>query len=128
RGGSGSAAALRGQQSAGGAAGVIPGERFATPPANGRPGRLDDPPFVSGEIADRGPLERGAPVVPDTRAREARELDRQKAWRDQASRALTALKAEEGTAPVNADELDDDDDDDDSLLPIGIEEAENGDA
>src|SRR5204862_3736949 len=66
RGGSGREAAPRGQQSEGGAAGVIPGERFATPPANGRPGRLDDPPFVSGEIADRGPLERGAPVVPDT--------------------------------------------------------------
>ena len=46
------------------------------------------PAFVSGEIADRGPLERGAPPVPDTRARDARELDRQKAWRDQAARAL----------------------------------------
>jgi stage III sporulation protein SpoIIIAA len=124
RGGSGREPAPRGPQSEGGAAGVIPGERFATPPANGRAGgRLDDAPFVSGEIADRGPLERGAPVVPDTRAREARELDRQKAWRDQASRALTALKAEEGTAPVNADDLDDDEDE---LLPLGIEEGEDG--
>jgi len=119
RGGSGREAAPRGPQSEDRAAGVLPGERFQTPPAGGRTGgRLDDPPFVSGEIADRGPLERGAPVVPDTRAREARELDRQKAWRDQASRALTALKAEEGTAPVNADELDDDEDE---LLPLGIE-------
>jgi stage III sporulation protein SpoIIIAA len=126
RGGSGRESAPRGPQAEGGAAGVIPGERFATPPASGRAGgRLDDPPFVSGEIADRGPLERGAPVVPDTRAREARELDRQKAWRDQASRALTALKAEEGTAPVNADDLDDDEDD---LLPLGIEEGEHGEA
>jgi len=126
RGGSGREAAPRGPQSEGGATGVIPGERFASPPAAGRPGgRLDDPPFVSGEIADRGPLERGAPVVPDTRAREARELDRQKAWRDQASRALTALKAEEGTAPVNADDLDDDED---ALLPLGIEEGEHGEA
>jgi hypothetical protein len=126
RGGSGREPAPRGPQSEGGEAGVIPGERFATPPANGRAGgRLDDPPFVSGEIADRGPLERGAPVVPDTRAREARELDRQKAWRDQASRALTALKAEEGTAPVNADDLDDDEDE---LLPLGIEEGEDGQA
>jgi stage III sporulation protein SpoIIIAA len=126
RGGSGREPAPRGPQSEDRAEGVIPGERFATPPAAGRNGgRLDDPPFVSGEIADRGPLERGAPVVPDTRAREARELDRQKAWRDQASRALTALKAEEGTAPVNADELDDDDD---ALLPIGIEEGEHGEA
>jgi hypothetical protein len=63
--------------------------------------------------------------VPDTRAREARELDRQKAWRDQAARALTALHADEGTGPVNADELDDDDD---ALAnaPIGIEEGERG--
>ena len=122
RGGSGREPAPRGPQSEGGAAGVIPGEHFATPPAGGR---LDDAPFVSGEIADRGPLERGAPVVPDTRAREAREFDRQKAWRDQASRALTALKAEEGTAPVNADDLDDDED---ALLPLGIEEGEHGEA
>ncbi|HEX2756291.1 MAG TPA: R3H domain-containing nucleic acid-binding protein [Candidatus Limnocylindrales bacterium] len=126
RGGSGRETAPRGPQSEGGAADVIPGERFLTPPAGGRVGgRLDDPPFVSGEIADRGPLERGAPVVPDTRAREARELDRQKAWRDQAGRALTALKADEGTAPVNADELDDDED---ALLPLGIEEGDHGEA
>jgi stage III sporulation protein SpoIIIAA len=127
RGGSGRESAPRGPQSEGGASGVLPGERFASPPgASPRAGgHLDDPPFVSGEIADRGPLERGAPVVPDTRAREARELDRQKAWRDQASRALTALKAEEGTAPVNADDLDDDED---ALLPLGIEEGEHGEA
>jgi stage III sporulation protein SpoIIIAA len=126
RGGSGREPAPRGPQSEDRAAGVLPGERFQTPPTGGRNGgRLDDPPFVSGEIADRGPLERGAPVMPDTRAREARELDRQKAWRDQASRALTALKAEEGTAPVNADELDDDEDE---LLPLGIEEGEGGEA
>jgi stage III sporulation protein SpoIIIAA len=127
RGGSGREPAPRGLQSEEGASGVLPGERFATPPAAGRAGgRLDDQPFVSGEIADRGPLERGAPVVPDTRAREAREFDRQKAWRDQASRALTALKAEEGTAPVNADDLDDDDED--AVLPLGIEEGEHGEA
>ncbi len=125
RGGSGREAAPRGPKSEGGVSGVMPGEWFASPPPGGHPGRLDDPPFVSGEIADRGPLERGAPVLPDTRAREARELDRQKAWRDQAGRALTALKADEGTAPVNADDLDDDED---ILLPIGIEEGEHGEA
>ena len=126
RGGSGRESAPRGSRSEDGANGILPGERFASPPAAGRgAGRLDDPPFVSGPIADRGPLERGAAVVPDTRAREARELDRQKQWRDQASRALTALKADEGTAPVNADDLDDDDD---ALLPIGIEEGERGEA
>ena len=79
---------------------------------------------MAGEIADRGPLERGAaPTAAETRAREARELERQKAWRDQASRALNALKAEEGTGPVNADELEDDDLD---RLPLGAEEGPDG--
>ncbi len=125
RGGSGREHAPRGSQSEGGAPGVMPGERFAALPPGGRPGRLDDPPFVSGDIADRGPLERGAPAVVDTRAKDARELERQKAWRDQASRALIAHNAEEGLAPVNADDLDDDDD---ASLPIGIEEGERGEA
>ncbi len=63
-----------------------------------------DAPFVAGEIADRGPLERPGTAVAtaEVRAREARELDRQREWRDQASRALQAFKAEEGTGPVNA--------------------------
>jgi hypothetical protein len=83
-------------------------------------------PFVAGDIADRGPLERGAGAgssAAETRAREARELERQKAWRDQASRALSALKAEDGTGPVNADEFDDDDLD---KLPLGAEEGPAG--
>jgi hypothetical protein len=65
---------------------------------------------VAGEIADRGPLERGdAPAAPEPRARDAREFQRQQAWREQAERALTALKADEGTGPVNADDLEADD-------------------
>ena len=129
RGGSGREPAPRGDAREGGTpgpTGTIPGERFAVPPVGRSGARVEDPPFVAGEIADRGPIERGAPVLPDTRAREARELDRQKAWRDQATRALTALKAEEGTGPVNADDLDDDDPLDDA--PIGIEEGERGEA
>jgi stage III sporulation protein SpoIIIAA len=133
RGGSGRESAPRGPVSEGGASGSMPGERFAVPPlgvlggsAAGRVApRLEDPPFVAGEIADRGPIERGAQAIIDTRAREARELERQRAWRDQATRALTALKAEEGTGPVNADDLDDDDLD---RAPIGIEEGERGEA
>ncbi len=134
RGGSGRESAPRGPVSEGGASGSMPGERFAVPPvgsigASGDSGRaapqLEDPPFVAGEIADRGPIERGAQAIIDTRAREARELERQRAWRDQAARALTALKAEEGTGPVNADDLDDDDLD---RAPIGIEEGERGEA
>jgi hypothetical protein len=80
---------------------------------------------VAGDIADRGPLERGATLTAaETRAREARELERQKAWRDQAARALHDLKADEGTAPINADDLDEDDDLDG--LPLGAEEGERG--
>jgi hypothetical protein len=127
RGGSGRESSPRGPVSEGGASSTMPGERFAVPPNGGRGPvpRLEDPPFVAGEIADRGPIERGGQAVLDTPAREARELERQKAWRDQAARALTALKAEEGTGPVNADDLDDDDLDD---APLGIEEGEHGEA
>jgi hypothetical protein len=133
RGGSGRESAPRGPVSEGGASGSMPGERFAVPPVggvgsggSGRATRLEDPPFVAGQIADRGPIERGAQAIIDTRAREARELERQRAWRDQAARALTALKAEEGTGPVNADDLDEDDDLD--RAPIGIEEGDRGEA
>ena len=87
------------------------GDRTAGPGGGrGTPAATVDAPFVAGEIADRGPLERGADVpAPEPRARDARELQRQQAWRDQATRALSALKADEGTGPVNADDLDADD-------------------
>ncbi len=78
---------------------VLPGERFAVPPGA---------PFVAGEIADRGPLERAeaeAAANAGLAAREARELQRQKAWRDEAAKALNALREDEGTRPVNAAEL-----------------------
>jgi len=129
RGGSGRESAPRGPVSEGGTPGVMPGERFASmpEPERGRrsaPRALGDPPFVVGDIADRGPLERGAAAAAlETRARDAREFERQKAWRDQASKALHALKADEGTAPVNVEDVDDDDDDD---LPLGAEEGRNG--
>ncbi len=117
RGGSGREAAPRGPVSEGGAPRTLPGERIAP-----RPG---DDPFIAGDIADRGPLERGAaPSLVETRAREARELERQRAWSDQAARALQTFKAEEGTAPVNADDLEVDDDLD--RLPLGTEEGEHG--
>ncbi len=77
---------------------TLPGERFAVPP--GRP-------FVAGAIADRGPLERaeGAATAAEIRARDARELARQEAWRAEAARALNALKEDEGTRPINVAEL-----------------------
>ena len=107
-----------------GASGTLPGERFAVPPGGGDPGRpapvVADPPFVAGEIADRGPLERGVPAAPEPRARDAREWQRQQAWREQAARAIGQLKADEGTGPVNSDDLDADDE---ALADVARERA-----
>ncbi|MEO5966249.1 MAG: R3H domain-containing nucleic acid-binding protein, partial [Candidatus Limnocylindrales bacterium] len=72
---------------------AMPGERFAVAP------------FIAGDIADRGPLERAEAISAaalDVRARDARELERQKAWRAEAARALNTLREDEGTRPVNA--------------------------
>ena len=110
-----------------GALGTLPGERFAVPPSGSasrtRPGPpAADAPFVAGEIADRGPLERGDAPAPEPRARDAREWQRQLAWREQAARAIVDLKADEGTGPVNTMDLDtdlDDDDADDGPPPDG---------
>jgi len=106
----------------GGPAGsTLPGERFAVPPGAIGPG--SEIPFVAGDIADRGPLERGDVPAVEPRARDARELQRQKAWAEQASRAITALKAEEGTGPINGDELDELDEDDEALADRAIASA-----
>ncbi len=115
RGGPGRESAPRGPLSSAGGT-VLPGERIA--------GRSGDAPFVAGEIADRGPLERGGATALETRAREARELERQKAWLDQASRAMQSYKAEEGMAPVNADDLEPPDEL--AQLPLGAVEGEHG--
>ncbi len=89
------------------------------------PGPRGEAPFVAGDIADRGPLERGTAPVPETRAREARELSRQREWRDSAAKAIDALKADEGTGPVNVADLAADDE---ALMDraIGAEADENG--
>jgi stage III sporulation protein SpoIIIAA len=72
---------------------VLPGERFAERP-DGPSLRAPDSPFVSGDIADRGPVERGAPPVPEPRARDLREIERQRSWAVQATRALNEYRAE----------------------------------
>jgi stage III sporulation protein SpoIIIAA len=97
-----------------GASGTLPGERFAVPPGGEtRRGRssplVADPPFVSGDIADRGPLERGVAPAPEPRARDAREWQRQQAWREQAARAIDLLKADEGTGPIPPEDVEPDD-------------------
>ena len=105
----------------------VPGERFAVPPLSGR---LPAPARGRAVRRRRDRRSRAARARrrarPPTRAaRDARELERQKAWRDQATGRSTALKAEEGTGPVNADDLEDDDDDDLATAPLGIEEGES---
>jgi stage III sporulation protein SpoIIIAA len=86
--------------------GTMPGERFRVVPG-GAPGAGPGGPFVAGDIADRGPLERAEPAATaaEVRARDARELSRQDAWRAEAARALNALHEDEGTRPVNSDAL-----------------------
>jgi len=108
---------------------TLPGERIARHDERGRPsghaasggsrpggGPADlggpagsrragvEAPFVVGEIADRGPVERAAAAEAalDGRAREAREWERQAEWREQAARAIEAFKADAGTGPANA--------------------------
>ncbi len=114
RGGSdrGSERAARGQEGDRPAhVGTMPGERFAVRPSGspgGPVGGAPGAPFVAGDIADRGPLERAESVAAaalEVRARDARELARQQAWRAEAARALNALHEEEGTRPVNAADL-----------------------
>jgi stage III sporulation protein SpoIIIAA len=92
----------------GGVPGRGPAEALGGPGGPGGAAATLEAPFVAGEIADRGPLERGSVPVPEPRAREARELSRQREWRDSAARAIDALRIDEGTAPVNAAELDED--------------------
>jgi len=82
---------------------TMPGERFADSlggavrgaslAARPGPGAVGAP-FYSGEIADRGPIERPATPLPEPRARELRELERQRAWAMQATRALNDYRAD----------------------------------
>jgi stage III sporulation protein SpoIIIAA len=94
--------------------GMLPGERFAMPPGGparpGGTGRGPEPgrgprdaaapfeagaPFAIEELADRGPIERGSVPVPEPRARELRELERQRSWAQSATRAMNDYRAEE---------------------------------
>ena len=69
------------------------------PTTRGRADRGLTAPFLVGEIADRGPLERGTPTPPEPRARDAREFQRQAAWRASAVRVI-----EEVRQPLDADD------------------------
>jgi hypothetical protein len=58
-------------------------------------------PFQSGGMADRGPVERGT-ALPEPRARDVRELDRQRSWRESAARAMSELRTPDNLARVPA--------------------------
>jgi stage III sporulation protein SpoIIIAA len=102
-----------------------PGSGSGSPAASATAtGTRAEAPFVVGDIADRGPLERGTTPAPEPRARDARELSRQREWRESATKAIDALKAEEGTGPVNAADLAADDEAlMDRAVEAGIDEA-----
>ena len=92
-----------GPEGAGPRSRTLPGERFsALPLVPGRDSAVV--PFKSGELADRGPVERGAVPFPEPRAREMRELDRQRSWAKQATRALNDYRA--GGVDEEDEELD----------------------
>ncbi|HTS15319.1 MAG TPA: R3H domain-containing nucleic acid-binding protein, partial [Candidatus Sulfotelmatobacter sp.] len=97
---------------------------FAAGPALGTPAEV----FQTGEIADRGPLERGTIPAPEPRARDARELDRQREWRESARRAIQSLHADEGTAPVPPDDDEAEEDEDEADLATDGPVAADGDA
>jgi stage III sporulation protein SpoIIIAA len=73
---------------------TLPGERLAAAGQMPVPGEADKA-FRAGEIADRGPIERGAVPAPEPRARDLRELERQRSWAVEANRALNDYRAEE---------------------------------
>jgi stage III sporulation protein SpoIIIAA len=62
--------------------------------------------FQSGELADRGPIERGSLPALEPRARDAREFDRQREWRESAMRAIRGLRADTSAAETEADRAD----------------------
>ncbi len=77
--------------------------------------------FQTAEVADRGPLERGTPV-PEPRARDIREFQRQKEWRDSATRAFNELRY--AAADAGEDEDEDTDDEPVSLRALDVLETD----
>jgi stage III sporulation protein SpoIIIAA len=75
------------------AARTLPGERFSAPPRG--PDEESGGAFRAGEFADRGPLERGPQTAPEPRAKDLRELERQRSWAAQATRALNDYRAQD---------------------------------
>jgi stage III sporulation protein SpoIIIAA len=88
-------------------------------------GTGDGGPFQVGEVADRGPVERGS-LAPEPRARDIREFERQREWRASAARAIGQLSVDtEG--PEDLLGLNVDDDVDVETDADGIDEELTGD-
>ena len=75
-------------------------------------------PFRASGVADRGPLERGTPV-PEPRARDAREFERQAEWRSSAARAIATMRSAD-ELDEDADEVDDTDGSEDGVGMPGV--------
>ena len=99
----------------------MPGERFEPPPAGCRG---DERPFVAGDIADRGPLERGAAAdrARDARPRGARARAPEGLARPGQRAPCRRSRPRRGRPRSTPTTLEDDDDLD--ALPLGVEEGE----
>jgi stage III sporulation protein SpoIIIAA len=88
-----------------------PSRPFVDEPGGAEPWATPAGAFLAGDIADRGHIERSlAPI--EVRARDTRELDRQREWRASAARAIAALDADgedSGEAEDAAELLDEND-------------------
>jgi stage III sporulation protein SpoIIIAA len=70
-------------------------------------------PFRASGVADRGPLERGTPV-PEPRARDAREFERQAQWRSSAARAIATMRSADDLDPAEPEDTDGSEDGEDT--------------
>ncbi len=77
-------------------------------------------PFRASGVADRGPLERGTPL-PEPRARDAREFERQAQWRSSAARAIATMRSADDTESDEAEAPEDDVEETPGVFPGSID-------
>jgi stage III sporulation protein SpoIIIAA len=94
------------EQGRGYRAGYRPGASGGWRRGSGNGGAGGGDPFPQGAADERGRPDRSL-ALPEQRARETRELERQKEWRDGAARAITRIRADETISSVASD-LDED--------------------
>ncbi len=87
-------------------------------------------PFRASGVADRGPLERGTPL-PEPRARDAREFERQAQWRSSAARAIATMRSADDADDEGIEPTDDETEEMPGVFPgsaDGLRAAVDGDA